>query len=1086
MKFSLILLASFFPLLLLSQGFKLDGNIIDDDSETPLPGTSIIIKNTSLGYISDFDGNFEINVNLGDTLVFSYLGMEDKEIIALYSPITVRMQSKANDLDEVIVSVGYFDVSRKDLSGSIVQIGSDKLERSRSYSVESLLQGQSTGVLVTENSEPGGGFGVSIRGVNSMLGGTQPLFVLDGIPVDPLVDAEGNSGSGQQQSSLGFLNPDDIEKIEILKDAAATAIYGARGANGVVLITSKTADRSEGIDRISVTYDSSISDVTKTINVLDGNMFENFMNQRYLNQLFQDITNPNREGGNPFDGSQEISEENYPNELFDFSFPYPESTGINTDWQSVTYRLAKTNSLNFNYRGGDFSRNISISLGLLDQEGVIINSFNNRLTYNMNAKRQAFEKKVDFLSKTNISYNRGNAASVGNGEIFSQRGVVSQALQFQPIFSLLSPGEDDDIYAALNEGNIVSNPYTLAKDVIDEKNSISLRQVFSVIGRINPKFTTTIKGSYNYQRSSRDNYYPTNTTRGRINGGEASQAFIENSKIYSEANIRYRNRFGAHRLDAILISTFEKNKIRSLFNKAVGFGSDNTKFYNLTSANEIFVPISQFREVALFSGLFRVGYNYKRKYYIDINTRYDASSKFAINNKSAIFPSIALSWRLSNEKWFNNYNGSFWQYPVGSFIRKNISEIKFRFSYGLTGSNPIAPYQSLALLSPIRYNFNDELVTGYYESNLANDDLTWEKTEQLNIGLDSRFFNSKLVLTIDAYKKITNDLLQNVKLPVSNGYTSRIDNFGKVENKGLELSLNASIINTDDFSWEFGSNLSFNRNKLLELNSNLDYQLGPFVGFTQANPILFKVGKPLGIFWGAQTDGIYATWDSALSSGIEGAAPGEIKYINNFVDKNDSGDAIGIQQINFEDYVQIGDPNPNYTFSFSNQFNYQNWNLDILFTGQEGGDIFWVDSWQLRGLQKTTNVLLSSFQNSWKAPLKVVDGTIIYDSSIGNTSDATEPGAIIDNGPRAIVSDRQIYDGTFIRLKNINLSYSFNLKNNSRLTFYISGKNLFTWTNYPGYDPEVKTYVKNPQKRGVDFGTYPGTKTYLIGLKFIY
>ena len=223
-----------------------------------------------------------------------------------------------------------------------------------------------------------------------------------------------------------------------------------------------------------------------------------------------------------------------------------------------------------------------------------------------------------------------------------------------------------------------------------------------------------------------------------------------------------------------------------------------------------------------------------------------------------------------------------------------------------------------------------------------------------------------------------------------------------------------------------------------------------------------------------------------MSSGIEGAAPGEIRYINNFVDVDSSEEPLTLQQINFDDYVQLGDPNPNYTFSFSNQFNYKNWNLDILFTGQDGGDIFWVDSWQLRGLQKTTNILSSSFKNSWRAPLRVIDGIITYDPSFGNISEPTEPGAIIDNGPRALVSDRQIFDGTFLRLKNINLSYSHVFSDDSKITLYLSGRNLFTWTNYPGYDPEVRTYAKNPQKRGVDFGTYPGTKTYLIGFKFNY
>ena len=449
---------------------------------------------------------------------------------------------------------------------------------------------------------------------------------------------------------------------------------------------------------------------------------------------------------------------------------------------------------------------------------------------------------------------------------------------------MLNPGEQDDVYAALNEGNIVSNPYTLARDVIDQKTAVTVRQVFSVVGKIAPKLTGTIKGAYNYQRSTRDNYYPIATTRGRRNDGEASQASLENTKIYAEANLRYKNRFNAHRIDAIVLGTFEKNNIRSLFNKATGYGSDNTSFYNFSSATEIFVPISKFREVGLLSGLARVGYNYKRKYYVDLNARVDASSKFATNNKSALFPSIALSWVASKEPFLQKVAA--------------ISQLKLRLSFGKTGSNPISPYQSLALLTPIRYNFDNQLITGYFESNLANDDLTWEKTDQFNVGLDLSLFDSKWNLTIDAYHKLTNDLLQNVNLPVSNGYTSRVDNFGSVENKGIEFSLNTNLVQTKDFIWDIRANLSFNRNELKSLNSNLEYQLGPYVGFTQANPILFKVGQPLGIYWGAQTDGIYANWDEANASGIVGAAPGEIKYLNNSVQVDASGQPLASQQIN--------------------------------------------------------------------------------------------------------------------------------------------------------------------------------------------
>lgn len=1066
------------PIILLSQEMTLNGKIVDDNSDMPLPSASIRIKNTSKGYVTDFDGNFEIYVKLGDTLVFSYMGMESKELIALKSPISVRLQPTINALDEVTVSVGYFDVSKKDLSGSIVQIDSEQLEKNRNNSIESLLQGQVAGVVVNESSEPGGGIGISIRGVNSMLGGTQPLYVVDGIPTSPVSDAQGNDGTGQQQSNLGFLNPNDIEKIEVLKDAAATAIYGARGANGVVVITTKTADTSNGVDKISLSFDTSVSEVTRYLDVLDGAGFENYMNQRYLNQLYHDITNPYRVGG-AYDGTQELSLENYP-ELSDFRNPYPDAipftdnqtTNINSNWQDITYRLAQNNALNLSYRGGDFQKNLSISLGLIDQEGVIINSNNRRITYNMNTKRKAFSNKVDFFSKTNISYKKGNASSVGNGEIFSQRGVVSQALQFQPIFSLLSLGEEDDIYANLNEGNIVSNPFTLAKDVTDLKKSTTFTQIFSMVGKISPKLTSTIKGSFEYRRSTRDNYYPVNTTRGRRNNGEASQAYIESNKIYGEANLRYRNRFGAHRLDAILIGTYEKNVFRSLFNKAIGYGSDNTSFYNFSSATEIYVPISEFREVGLLSSVLRIGYNYKRKFYIDFNTRIDASSKFAANNQSAIFPSVALSWVISNERFLSQVD--------------EVSKLKLRFSMGQTGSNPISPYQSLSLLSPISYNFENELAIGYFESNLANNDLTWEKTDQFNIGLDLSLFDSSVNLTIDAYNKRTEDLLQNVRLPVSNGYTSRIDNFGKVENKGIEFSLSANITETPDFSWNILTNLSFNRNKLLKLNSNLDYQIGPAVGFRNSNPIMFKVGEPLGVFWGAQTNGIYSSWEEAIESGIEGAAPGEIKYLNNSIDFDENGVQLDLQQINFDDYVQIGDPNPDYNFSLNNNFIYKNWDLSILFTGQKGGDVFWVDSWQLSGLQKTTNVLSSSYDTSWRAPFEVINGQVTYNPLYGNLVGATNPAAIINNGPRAIASDRQIFDGSFIRLKNINFGYTLSISNNRSLRIYASGQNLFLITNYPGYDPEVKTYTKNPQKRGVDFGTYPGTKTYLLGLKLTY
>ena len=1074
MKRLLALIILITPFFILSQEINLNGNIIEKETGSPMSGATVQIVDSNIGVVSDFDGNFSITIKIGEKIKVSYVGMKTIELPIISSPIKIEMETDLNQLDEVMVSVGYFDISEKDLSGSITQIKSEQLEKNRNSSVESILQGQVSGLVVSESSEPGGGSGVSIRGTNSILGGTQPLYVLDGIPVDPITDAEGNSGSGQAQSSLGFINPNDIDKIEVLKDAAATAIYGARGANGVILITTKTANNEGGKDKISVSYESYVSKVRRNINVLDGPGFESYMNQRVLNQVWKAITNPNPIQARPegiYDGSQEINSTNFP-ELMEYNIPFQESTGVSTNWQDETYDISLSDKYNLNYRGGDFKKNLSIGVGLHDQKGVIINSTNKVINYNMNAKRQAFNEKIDVYSRTYFTHKKGNASSVGNGQIFLQRGVVSQALQFQPTFSLLEPGQDDDIYAYLNEGNIISNPYTLAKFVVDIKQSTSFRQTLQLVGKITPNLTATVKGSYNYQKSVRDNYYPLNTTRGRNTNGEASQAYLENSKIYAETNLRYRNKFGFHRVDATLVATYEKNDVRSIFNKARGFGSDVTSFYNFTTAEEILTPLTQFREVGLISSLFRVGYNYNRKYFVDINARVDASSKFATNKKSALFPSLALSWFASKEKFMSSI--------------KAINSLKFRLSYGKIGSNPISPYQSLALMTGIRYNFNDEIVTGFYESNLANDDLTWETTDQFNFGIDLGLFKSKLNFTIDAYHKLTHDLLQNVQLPPSNGYATRVDNFGEVENKGIDFNLNTDLVSTQDFSWNLNANFGLNKNELKKLNSNLDFQLGPSVGFSQAYPILFKVGQPLGIYWGAETDGIYADWDEAINSGISGAAPGEIKYINHNVDLDEFGNPADIQEINFDDYVKIGDPNPDFTFSFTNNFSYKKWDASILFTGQQGGDIFWVDSWQLSGLQKTTNVLSSSFENSWIAPITFADGAYSYDPSIGNLSNASHPAAILDTGSRAISSDRNIFDGSFLRLKNINVGYTFDFSGGKNMRLYFSGQNLVVWTDYPGYDPEVRTYTKNPQKRGVDFGTYPGTKTYLLGLKFNY
>ncbi|MEQ8548690.1 MAG: SusC/RagA family TonB-linked outer membrane protein [Cyclobacteriaceae bacterium] len=1068
----IILLIAFFPLLLFGQTMKVTGTVSSSSLDETLPGATIQIKGTSKGVITDIDGKFTIEASKGDILIISFIGFETKEVKVTSAVVKVDLEDNAEELDEVVVvSQGYFDVTKEALTGSIAQVGSEEISRVRGNSIENILQGQVAGVVVSESAEPGGGIGIAIRGTNSILGGTQPLYVVDGIPINPIEDAQGNAGGGQAQSSLSFLNPNDIEKVEIMKDAAATALYGARGANGVVIITTKTADKSGGKHSFDIVVDQTMAEVNNKLDVLSGPEFEQYMNQRALNRLYSNITDPNTPGGVVFDGTQQLTVANFP-ELADFGLPYPTTTGIDTDWQDITYRQAYSNAVNLSYRGGSPDGTVAISLGILNNQGVILNSDFNRATFSINASRNA-GNNLKIYSKTNLARSWGNASSSGNGEIFEQRGVVSQTLQFQPIFDRLAFGEEDGEYADLNNGNAVSNPYTLATELIDEKKTFNLLQSLSLNYSINKNLTAIVKGAFNYQRSTRDSYFPTTTTRGRRNGGEATQAYNDRFKGYLEANVRYQKQINKHRIDAIAIGTYEQTNDRRLFSKAFGFGNDETAFYTFESATDILVPVSIFNQFSLLSGLARVGYNYKKKYFFDVNARVDASSKFAKNQRAAFFPSASLGWIVSREKFLKNVRA--------------ISFMKVRASYGQTGSNPIAPFQSLALMSPIRYNFDNSLVTGFYQENLSNPNLTWETTDQYNLGLELNIIDARIRITFDAYLKETNNLLQRVQLPASNGYAEIIDNFGSIENKGFDLSIGADVINNDAFQWNTNVNFSRNRNELLSLNSNLEFQLGPVVGFTRTNPILFKEGSPLGIFWGAQTEGIYANWEEANASGIEGAAPGEIKYINNSVDLDENGDPLDLQVINFDDYVQIGDPNPDFTYAVTNNFTYKKWDLSILITGQKGGDIFWVDSWQIAGMNASRNVLKSAYDQSWNAPFTYSqgDGTVRYDASADRTEGAVNPAPFSgDTGVRALPSDRQIQDGSFVRLKNINLGYTHPFSNGQSLRMYISGRNLFTITDYPGYDPETQAYNKDPQRRGVDFGTYPGVKSYILGLKF--
>lgn len=1074
MKRVLLYLLLLLPLQLLAQKRAVTGTVVAEDDGMGLPGVSVVIKGTAKGTITDLNGKFKIQVKDSDILVISFIGMETQETtVKSKSELNIRLKASVERLDEVVVSAGYFDIKKSDVTGSIARVGSETLEQVRVNSVESMLAGRVAGVVVKNSGEPGGGIDIAIRGTNSMTGGTQPLYVVDGIPIDPVLDAEGNGASTSSQSSLSFLNPNDIESVNILKDAGATAIYGARGANGVVVITTKEVKGAKGFDSFTAVAEVYLSQVARKVDVLDGASFEQYLNQRAINGLYKTITNPNVYEV-PFDGTQDLTADNF-SQIGEFTLPYPETTGINTDWQEKIYEPAVSKSYNVAYRGGTKRSNASISLGFLDNQGIITNSEFSRMTLNMSLRKSAFNDKITILSKTNGSYAKGTASSAGNGQFFNNRGVVSNAMIFQPIFEELADGETDDVYQALNDDN-PSNPYTLATSVDDIKTTFTANQAFTLMGNITDNLSASAKTAINYQKSFRDTYYPTTTVRGRRNNGEASRSYLQNIKSYSEANLRYQKSFGKHHTDVILLGTYEHKVIDRSITKAYGFPSDKTTYENFGIATNVLNPVFGESPSVLLSGVFRVGYNFNKKYFVDVNGRVDSSSRLAKKHRTQFFPSVSLAWNISNE----------------DFLKKSstINNMKLRASYGRIGNDAIPPFLYEGMMGDNRYSFDGKQVIGYYEDNLENENLKWETTEQFNAGLDMSFMKNRLNFTADVYYKKTYDLLQFVKIPSSSGYSQKMTNFGQVDNQGIELTLSYDILNKrkKGLNWNVTGTFAMNRNMLVKLNEGLSYQLGPTVGPSGQYPSIFMEGKPLGVFWGAETDGIYANWEEALASGIQGATPGEINYVNHHVDYNEDGQPSDVQAITFDDYKQIGDPNPDFVYSINSSFRYKNFDFSFLITGQQGGDILWVDSWNLTNMAKSKNVLASAFADAWKAPLSVdAEGALVYDPSVGNTENALHPAPFGETGQRALIADRQVYDGTFVKLQNVNIGYTIKLKSKKRsLRVYASGSNLFTISDYPGYEPNVQTFNSNPQKRGIDFGAYPATRTYMVGLKFNY
>lgn len=1038
------------PSILLSQSKVITGNVTDDTGEG-LPGVTIQIKNSPKnGALTDFDGNFKITINSEDEkiLIFSYLGFKRQEVnVSNSSFLKIQLETDATQLDEVVV-VGYGSVLKKDVTGALVSVKVKDNVANQSFSVDQLLQGRAAGVQVTQNAgAPGSGISVKIRGTNSLRGNNEPLYVIDGVIIssagEDVLAAGGVGNSGQEnQNGLNGINPRDIESIQILKDASATAIYGSRGANGVVLITTKKGEK--GKVKMSSFITNSIRSIDKTYDVLDGVGYANYQNELALlnGNLPRFDVGASGVFGITYDGAGNPTVSDTPAQIL--------------NWQDELYRQSFSTKVGFTASGGSDNGNYYISGGFDEQEGIVSNSSLKSTDIRINLN-QDLTDKLKLSARVSASFNDTNFAESGD-LIGANQSFVRNSILFRPVLT----GEIEDFGEDLESGN----PYSWVNDFEDvskEKRyiaSIGLTYKLPVKG-----LSYQIKAGGNIRTKDRRRFYGLTTWQGAIGNG-ALQISTLNAKSYQINNfLRFNRTFNRkHRINATAGITYDVRNVENSIYAVEDFVTTELTIQQPFLAAVITQPLRFLRsDQQIFSMLGRLNYTYNNKYIFTASFRRDGVSKFALNNRYGFFPSFALAWRMDNENFIKNLN-----------IFENL---KLRAGWGQIGNHGIRAYGTLS-----DYGINGQLygTPGNGTSvvlvlnNIANPNLTWETTEQINLGLDFESKNNRISGSIDLYDKTTKNLLQNSPIPTSSGFSNILINRGSMSNKGVEVALNFNPVSTDDFDVNIGGNIALNKTRIEELGIPLkdfyidgvaeqrSYYYGAQISRgqyfrTPAN--VFVEGEETSLFYGLQTNGIYQTDDTDI---VDGAQPGDIRY----VDQNEDG------VIDILDRTFIGNPNPDFVYGFNLNFRYKRFSTSLLFNGVYGNDIANGNLIKLNnaeGLQ--TNISPDAYYNAWRPDAQSnlyprIGYEVIPDQSLA-------------------ISDRIIEDGSFLRLNNVTLSYDIpvdKVKMFERFNIYVAGQNLVTWTSYSGYNPEVSSFLNNGLINGVDWNGAPNAKTFLLGV----
>ncbi len=991
------------------------GQVTDESGES-LIGVTVRVQGTTTGTVTDIDGSFSLEVPADATLELSYTGFESQAIpVNAQTRFDIILRTSSTLLDEVVV-VGYGSVQKSDITGSVASVKAEDIQAFPVLNAGQALQGRAAGVSVqTQNGgEPGAGISIRVRGTSSLSAGSDPLVVVDGFV------------------GASFPQQNDIESIEVLKDASATAIYGSRGSGGVILVTTKKGKSGKPTVELNSSY--SFQETTNRLDLLDARGFAEYQNMIRTN------------AGDA---------------------PYAQGSA-NTDWQDEIYRNGSTQNHQVSVSGGGDNVNYYISGTYFNQEGIVVNSDFEKIQFLANVDAQVSKRlKIGLNTISSRSQQNGvSTQSTGSDPVGSVNGggddVVALAFRFSPDVGRFN---DDGNFSQNTVGDDIENPWAVATQITNQTKTDNARTNlyadFEILEGLS--FKTTL--GYRTQNGT-EGYFKPETFL--LSAGGAFLESVKRTNLLNENYLTYTKPVGQGNLTLLAGHSYQKNTTEGLEAGARELLTDVFSFYNLEAGQIDQRDVdSRFSESEIESVFGRLNFDWQNKYLITATVRRDGASNFAANNKYAIFPSVAVGWKVSQENFLVD--------------NPTISNLKLRASYGLTGNQAIGPYQSLATY---RVQPPTE-VDGAFGVDLAredNPDLKWETAYQTNIGLDLGLFEGRIAISADYYNIDTEDLLAIDRASSFYLGTSDLDvlrNVGSINNKGFEFSLTSTNINRANFSWKSNFNLSINRNEIVEISSGTQFGSGAPGYFAGGLTYVLDEGSPIGQFWGLDYQGVYQGGAIPEGTALEGgsfdgdgnAIPGEPLFAE-VADEDGNFDGI----INDGDRQVIGDPNPDFTFGFSNSFSYKSFDLNIFFQGSVGGDIYNLTAVQLYNGDSNG---LTDVLNSWTP----------------ENTNTDIPRAAIRGRER---SSRFVEDGSYLRLKNIALGYALPLGAIQRLGFSsarlsISAQNILTFTNYSGLDPEVSYFGSGGESggdanvvQGHDFGNYPNLRSVTVGvnLKF--